>query len=420
MGEALWPRGLLRVGGLRRTSLDIQSLCGRGDFIIIGRARARFAPPWCCTLPPRVAPYDSDSAAGSFVNMDSSELPPYATLSDAIEDLEAQALEQSQEEFFAAVNAALRGTVDLGSNGGRPVGHDELFWEEQWKPLDSQVEEISQVEEVPWTDQEIPQETYTVCSLPEARSEVEPAPEVDSHQQYSRSPSVLSYLTEESYPSEDESDEDYSETTATTKKRKKGKRPARPRKRLRNSILKAQSPDSHTLRPTQAQASPNTSYIELPGISGPSQAPSASLDVSDSEMGSEKENEDPFSNTDSAGSRTSKSFYVTHGINWKTNPPKWGDKPIKEMPSEEIAGYLICRYKLDGQMVCLWNGCGKTLKNAATCLVNHLNGTTHINRRGNCSGCSGGFSARVDMYKERVKSHVCPGTAKTESEEKGE
>ncbi|KAI0640565.1 hypothetical protein C8Q79DRAFT_1015095 [Trametes meyenii] len=346
-----------------------------------------------------------EGAVGSSVDMDAGgELPPYATLGDAIQDLEERMLGQSQEEYFVAVDAALRGTVYLGPND-QQLDHDGEFFQGQERPVDSQTEKVPLADVVPKDG------THAAHFLPGESSEMEHASEEGPSQQYSRPSSVLSYWTE-SDPSGGSDDDDYDGRAPKTRKRKKAKgKAARPKKRPRNNTKARTSHDGTTtqaLRPTQAKATPSTSHVQLqPRGASSSQARSdVFLDVSDSDAGAEKENEDPL---DSDSAMTSKSFYITHSIDWANKPPKWGHDTIEKMRSNDIAGYLIARYDLDGEMVCRWNDCGKTLKNAATSLVNHLNGATHINRRGNCSGCGGGFSARIDMYKERVKNHACPG-----------
>ncbi|KAI0352506.1 hypothetical protein OH77DRAFT_1523318 [Trametes cingulata] len=241
---------------------------------------------------------------------------------------------------------------------------------------------------------------------------------------HARSASVVSYATawtdddfEEDDHTECDSEDEYVPESSTSRKRGRGKTgpsaaapSARKRVKLENDVIEISGQDHH------AHCSPSTSgRLSTPSLASSSKA--TYVAGSDEEVTRMTSSVPPAEHygtpaalaaaaEELAYDASAQPFRWTHNIDW-SEPPRWGDDVIPEMPGEAIVGYLKRKYQLKDTVTCLYNGCGKEVSVNGS-LKNHLANGEHMDLRKECVRC--GWSIRHDMWKKRAPGH--PGCNK--------
>ncbi|KAJ3018366.1 hypothetical protein NUW54_g348 [Trametes sanguinea] len=342
----------------------------------------------------------ADSDAYSFLSVASARPTGYATLEDALIDMEAQ-LQENENALLYNIEHTLNRHLPDGPRLDLPPGAAERLVSGEVTPRTGDVleQDDGQGSEVhlapspssmdsPGTSsgnidssnlgQPLATPAPTTPSIGSRDSSSEEEETHSSEEETSSSEEETSSSDEETFSSED-SDE-YEPAPSVSMKRKKGKTPRRRAAKRAKLVPRA----AKTTVQTRSQGG-------------------AQVAASDSDHSDEEESQDSAEDGDEENHNAGATFRMTHNIDW-TRPPMWGDDIIPEMPAERIFKYLKATYSLQGQVTCQYNDCGKKVDATAT-LKKHLECNSHIRLRKQCTKCN--WDTRADMWNARAPNHPC-------------
>ncbi|KAI9059041.1 hypothetical protein FKP32DRAFT_1761277 [Trametes sanguinea] len=329
----------------------------------------------------------ADSDAYSSLSVASARPTGYATLEDALIDMQAQ-LQESENALPYTIEHTLNRYLD-GQSPNLPLAEASLVSGEvaprTGDVLDQDAGQGSGVPLAPSSSSNDSPGTSS-GSIGSDRDQSTPAPtttsigsrDSSSEEEETSSSEAEAFSSEEETFSSEESDE-YEPGPSVSMKRKKGKAPRRRAAKRAKLLPRA----AKTKVPTQSRG--------------------GAVAASDGDDSDEEEPQGSAEDGDEENHNADATFRMTHNIDW-TRPPMWGDDIIPEMPAERIFKYLKATYNLQGEVTCQYNGCGKKV-DATSTLKKHLECNSHIRLRKQCTKCK--WDTRADMWKARAPNHPC-------------